>query len=247
MRSLHILLVEDDPNDAELLRYELQRCHYQAQIVRVEDAEAMRLALQDQNIDLIISDFSLPTFSAFEALQIVKESHRVLPFIVLTGTIGETRAVALMKAGADDFILKNQLARLSMAIEREMNNISMQETSQVEAEMLLSSLSALLIGLDENRCVTRWNLAAENTFGITSDVAKGMALPEVAKHVDWSEVVRGIDRCLAHGANVPINDFQFTTPDGRVRFLQLVISRAKKADKYANRPRAAGHPGDRCH
>jgi PAS domain S-box-containing protein len=236
MKSLHILLIEDDPDDAELLRRELIRCNYQAKIVRVEDAEAMRLAIQDQNIDLIISDFSLPTFSAFEALQIVKESHRVLPFIVLTGTIGEARAVALMKAGADDFILKNQLARLSMAIERELNNISMQETSQAEAEMLLSSLSALLIGLDENRRVTRWNLAAENTFGITSDVAKGAALPELVQQVDWSEVMRGIDRCLAIGATVPINDFQFTTQDGRERFLQLMISRAKKVDKYANRP-----------
>ena len=236
MKSLHILLIEDDPDDAELLRYELERCHYQAKIVRVEDAEAMRIALQDQNIDLVISDFSLPAFSAFEALQLLKESHRHLPFIVLTGTIGETRAVALMKAGADDFILKNQLARLSMAIEREMNNISMQETSQVEAEMLLSSLSALLIGLDENRRVTRWNLAAENTFGIPSDAAKGAALPELVRHVDWSEVMRGIDRCLANGATVPINDFQFTTQDGRERFLQSVISRAKMVDKYAKRP-----------
>lgn len=115
-----ILLVEDSPADASLVIRELRRAWKSVETERVETAEALREALSRGPWDALISDWSLPTFSAPEALQVVKEAGLDLPFIITSGTISDESAVDALRAGANDFVLKHNLARLVPAIEREM-------------------------------------------------------------------------------------------------------------------------------
>src|SRR5687767_2925011 len=116
---LRILLVEDSEDDARLVLREIRRGGYEVETERVEAAEAMRAALARMAWDLIICDFSLPSFSAPKALEVLKKSGVDLPFIIVSGTIGEESAVNALKAGAHDFMIKGNFARLLPAIERE--------------------------------------------------------------------------------------------------------------------------------
>src|SRR5687768_2226262 len=117
---LHILLVEDSEDDARLLIRELKRYGFDPNIRRVETAEAMIAALDETEWDMILADYRLPRFSGPRALEIVRERGLDLPFILVSGTVGEEKAVAAMKAGAHDFLLKGSLLRLGAAVTREL-------------------------------------------------------------------------------------------------------------------------------
>ncbi len=133
---LRILLVEDSEDDARLVLREIRRGGYQVESERVETAEAMRAALARQSWDLIICDFSLPSFSAPKALEVLKKSGIDLPFIIVSGTIGEESAVNALKAGAHDFIIKGNFARLLPAIEREIEDAAVRrERREREREL----------------------------------------------------------------------------------------------------------------
>jgi len=117
--QLRLLIVEDSEDDTLLLLRELRKAGYVVTYQRVDNPEAMRIAL-GQQWDLIISDYVLPLFSAPDALRMVRESGIDLPFIIVSGIVGEDVAVESMKAGAHDYISKVNLKRLVPAIEREM-------------------------------------------------------------------------------------------------------------------------------
>ena len=141
---LRILLIEDSEDDARLVLREVQRAGYEVDSERVETAEAMRATLTRQAWDLIICDFSLPSFSAPKALELLKESGIDLPFIIVSGTIGEESAVNALKAGAHDFIIKGNYARLIPAIQRELKDAATrrerrERERELEAIALVSS------------------------------------------------------------------------------------------------------------
>jgi two-component system cell cycle sensor histidine kinase/response regulator CckA len=116
---LRILMVEDSATDAKLVIKEVRPTGRSVEFERVDTAEAMRAALE-REWDVVISDWSMPRFSAPAALAILKEKGLDLPFIIVSGTIGEDTAVEAMRAGAHDFVLKDKLGRLTPAIEREL-------------------------------------------------------------------------------------------------------------------------------
>jgi len=130
MRPLRLLLVEDSEDDALLLLRELQRGEYDVVHRRVDDKEGLREALADGTWDLVITDHNLPGFSSEQALLQVKESEVDLPVIIVSGSIGEDIAVASMKMGAHDYILKNNLTRLVPAIERELREAENRRVSR---------------------------------------------------------------------------------------------------------------------
>lgn len=146
--QLRILLIEDSEDDARLLLREIKRGGYEVESERVETAEAMHAALTRQQWDLIICDFSLPRFSAPRALELLKQSGIDLPFIIASGTIGEESAVNALKAGAHDFIIKGNFARLIPAIEREMKDAEIRrERRERERELeAIALVSARLRG-----------------------------------------------------------------------------------------------------
>jgi len=120
MKPLRVLLVEDTEDDATLLMLELRRGGFEPYIVRVQTAAAMKAELIARSWDVVISDFSLPAFTGLDALAVLRGSGIDVPFILVSGTIGEEVAVEAMRAGADDYVMKAHLQRLPAAVEREL-------------------------------------------------------------------------------------------------------------------------------
>jgi DNA-binding NtrC family response regulator len=115
---IRVLLIEDSVDDAVLVLHELMRGGYTPVMERVETEQAMRDMLSGCIWDIIIADYTLPQFNALAALHIFQKSNLDIPFIILSGNIGEELAVAAMKAGAHDCIMKDSIKRLVPAIER---------------------------------------------------------------------------------------------------------------------------------
>jgi two-component system cell cycle sensor histidine kinase/response regulator CckA len=123
-RPLHILLIEDSPDDALLIQLELKRGGYSIESRRVQTEAELREALAQGPWDLVVSDFTLPGFDALGALRVVQQVGLDVPFLVVSGTIGEETAVGVLKAGAHDFVLKDRLARFLPAVERELREVT---------------------------------------------------------------------------------------------------------------------------
>lgn len=117
-KSLNILLVEDSEDDALIIVRHVQKGDFDVSCHRVDDAEQMRNALQDHQWDICITDHNLPRFNSNAALALIQELSKDLPAIIVSGSIGEDVAVQAMKSGAQDYIMKDNLARLVPAIER---------------------------------------------------------------------------------------------------------------------------------
>ena len=117
---LCVLLVEDSEDDAMLVTHALRRDGYELSFERVDTPQAMTTALARQAWDVVIADFSMPHFSGLEALKLLRSKESDLPFIIVSGTIGEELAVKVMKAGANDYVMKGSLTRLAPAIRREL-------------------------------------------------------------------------------------------------------------------------------
>src|SRR5437016_9089052 len=118
-RTLRVLNIEDSERDVELLRRHLSRSGYDVISDRVQTPEATKAALATEDWDVILCDYSMPHFGARAALALVKELGLDIPFIIISGTVGEVVAVEAMRAGAQDYLLKDNLVRLAPTIERE--------------------------------------------------------------------------------------------------------------------------------
>jgi len=138
-KCLRVLLADDSENDAFLLLRVLRKAGYETVHERVSSARTMKLALQNQVWDIVISDYEMPGFGGFEALQVLKESGQDLPFILVSAVLSEETAVAAMKAGAHDFIMKRKLARLVPAIERELQEAQTRLARRTAEEALVQS------------------------------------------------------------------------------------------------------------
>lgn len=125
--QLRILLVEDSEDDALLTVMQLRQGGYEPSYKRVETLEAMSKAMDEEQWDMIISDYSLPSFTGLETLKLYKEKGLDIPFIIVSGAIGEETAVELMRMGAHDYIMKNSLTRLAPAIARELRDAAVRE------------------------------------------------------------------------------------------------------------------------
>jgi len=138
-KTLRILVVEDSEDDALLVLHQIKDDGYNIDYERVQTAETMKAALLGKKWDIVLSDYKMPHFNGFEALMLLKESGIDIPFIVISGAIGEDVAVEAMKAGANDYLMKNNLKRLLPAIERELQEAeSRAERKRAELQLIES-------------------------------------------------------------------------------------------------------------
>lgn len=144
-KLLRVLNVEDSEDDALLIKRIIECEDYNLKWKRVDSASAMKEALKRQTFDIIISDYSLPQFSGIDALKIVKNLGLDLPFILVSGTIGEEVAVNAMKTGAHDYIMKDNLKRLAPAIERELREVNIRKKQRESEKALRESEASLAV------------------------------------------------------------------------------------------------------
>jgi len=164
---LRVLIVEDSEEDTLLIVRELKRGGFDPIHERVETAESMKAALSTKTWDLILADYSMPHFSGLEALKLSKESGLDLPFIIVSGSIGEDVAVEAMKSGAHDYLMKNNLARLIPAIQQELRETEVRrklkhsEKALQEAEkryrQVVENATEIIYTIDEKGNFTHGN------------------------------------------------------------------------------------------
>ncbi len=149
-RTLRVLNVEDSEQDMALLARHLKRAGYNLVLDRVDTAETMKAALESREWDVILCDYSMPQFNALAALALTKEMKLDAPFIIISGTIGESAAVEAMRAGANDYLMKDALARLVPAIERELHELENHRARRRAEEALLTSERKYRLLFDSN-------------------------------------------------------------------------------------------------
>ena len=142
-KKLRVLIVEDSEDDARLLIRELEKGGYELEHERVETSDSMQAALDKDGWDIILADYVLPHFSGLDALILLQKSGKDLPFILVSGKIGEDIAVDAMKAGAHDYIKKENLSRLIPAIEREIRQAVVRQERRKAQEELKNALNVL--------------------------------------------------------------------------------------------------------
>ena len=178
-KPLNVLLVEDSEDDAMLTRRQLVRAGFEPRCQRVDSAEHMQAALDAQSWDVVISDYHMPSFSGAAALKLLQTTGLDLPFIIVSGAIGEEVAVELMRAGAHDYIMKDNLARLAPAIERELREAGERRARrEAEADLRLAakvfegSVEGILI-TDKSGRILRVNQAFMDITGYGEDEVIG--------------------------------------------------------------------------
>ncbi len=230
MRSqLHVLIVEDVEDDLLLLLRELRRGGYALDYVRVDTADEMQAALDRQTWDMVIADYSLPAFSAPAALEVLQQRQLDLPFIIVSGTIGEEVAVAAMKAGAHDYIIKGNLARLLPAVERELRDAEERHKRQIAEQALQDSEArfrylsvASPMGIFQTdlqgKCLytnPRWQKIA----GLTLEQSLGDGWLQSIYPEDRDRVSMEWQRCVNEGCEFQL-EFRFLTAQGEIHWVR---------------------------
>ena len=133
-KRIRLLLVEDSDSDAELILHRLNKEGLEVEHERVQTAEAMRKSLAEAEWDMVLSDYSMPQFDAIEAWEILKASGIDIPFIIVSGKIGEETAVEAMRLGVQDYIMKDKLGRLVPAVIREVTDAGIRRAHRRDEE-----------------------------------------------------------------------------------------------------------------
>src|ERR1051325_2002250 len=235
--SLRILLVEDSDDDALLLLRQLKRGGYELIHDRVDSSDDLKNALDKQGWDIVISDYAMPGFSGLDALRIVQEKGLDVPFLLVSGQIGEDMAVAAMKAGAHDYLMKDKLARLVPAVERELREAEVRRARK-RADLALRESEERFRQLGENIGAVFFmsENPSDDSPGHVSYVSPayeriwGRSRQEIYQNPrDWLEAVHPADlaRVLESFPKMVRGefneDFRIVRPDGRVRWIHLRV------------------------
>src|SRR6266567_4710422 len=204
--TLRVLIVEDSEFDAQMLVSILRKAGYEVTFERVESAAALQAALGAKSWDLVLADYNLPEFNAPAALQVLKDSGLDLPFIIVSGGIGEDIAVACMKAGAHDYLMKGNLHRLAPAVDRELreatNRASQREAkkavleSELRYRLLWETCPDAVILMDTRGQIHFANPAVKDVFGYAPEEIIGHNLSVLLPERLRSAPLAGFDRYL---------------------------------------------------
>ena len=211
---LRVLIVEDSEFDAQMITSLVRKSGYEVVAERVETADTMEKAHREKKWDIILSDYNLPSFSAPEALKLLQATDLDLPFIIISGGIGEATAVAAMKAGAHDYLMKGNLNRLAPAIERELREAANRRERREAREKLLeselryrllweSSPDAVLL-MDGESKIHFANPAVETVFGYNQEEIVGQELRVLLPADLRSNEAKPIEDYLKDGEKVTL-------------------------------------------
>jgi signal transduction histidine kinase len=235
-RSLRVLLIENYEEDAILLERELRRCDYAPEIIRVETADGMRRSLDQFEWDVVIADYHLPNFTVDEALAILRARAIDLPFIIVSGAVGDDAVGVALRAGARDFILKGKWTRLGPAIDRELADASnrrerrrahdalrfLAEASRrlmtsVEVNQVVESISTLVVPFLADWCT----VLVHAEPGIAEMVTTAGAIPSL------TEPIQQLTRQLVSGAAGASASLAVPTPPSQfIPDLASIVDRA---------------------
>ena len=236
---LRILHLEDDPNDASLVRSALEAGGISCTTNCVQSRDDFVAALERGGIDLILSDFSLPEFDGLSAAQIVRARWPDMPFIIVSGTLGEEMAIDSLKNGATDYVLKERLSRLVPAVLRAMHEVNAragnrltEEALQETAERLRivfseSAMGIALVGIDGRPVLT--NAALQKMLGYTDEELSRMTFQDITHQEDrandaelFQQLMRGARKCYQ-------TEQRYVRKDGKVISARLSASLAAGA------------------
>ena len=246
---LRVLVVEDSEFDAQMMISLLRKGGYDVTSERVETPQAVQAALKQRTWDVVLSDYNLPDWNAPAALQLIKESGLDLPFIIVSGGIGEDIAVAAMKSGAHDYLMKGNLHRLLPAVERELreaaNRAGQREAKKalLESEhryrMLWETAPDAVVLMDCEGLIHFANPAVRQVFGYTPDevIGKPMSLLNPSVNPRTALIPRRATETTAlrkDGVEIPIEvSFSELSLNGERRFVGFIrdITVRKRAER----------------
>lgn len=181
-KLLRVLFVEDSEDDMFFTVQELKKGGFAPEYERAQSLEDIQSALDRKAWDVIISDHSMPGFSSFDVLKVVKQQQRDIPVIIVSGVIGEETAVKAMKAGASDYVMKASPRRLVPSIERELveaaNRRVLRKAEDAGAYLcaIVDSSEDAIIGTDLDGTIQSWNRGAARMYGYTTEEATGQSI-----------------------------------------------------------------------
>lgn len=231
-KPLDVLIVEDSEDDALLVLRALKKGGYDPQYQRVETAGALREALAQRGWDLVLSDYKLPQFDGLAALAIYKETGMDIPFIIVSGTIGEEVAVAAMKGGAHDYIMKDNLARLVPAVERELKESRVRQARKQAEQALRESEEryrnyveksfAGVYVVQDGRFVFL-NKNAASFAGYSQEELIGRSSHSIVHPEDLSSTLEKA-RGMLRGKVTSPHEFRIITGDGQIRWILEMVT-----------------------
>ncbi len=223
---LRTLIVEDSEDDALLLTRYLQQT-YELIYVRVDSADGLNQALQQGEWDVVLSDHSMPGFDSFAALQIVQQRGRDLPFIIVSGAIGEDLAVAAIKAGAHDYLLKSNLKRLIPAIERELQAAQARRTHFQSEQRFRATFEQAAVGIAHVGLDGRW-LRVNHKLCLITGYAEEELLtrdrPSITYPDDMPDELNSMQQLLAGEVPSSTKEIRHVRKDGSLVWVNLTWS-----------------------
>jgi PAS domain S-box-containing protein len=208
-QSLRVLIVEDSEFDAQMIVSMLRKGGYDVTFLRVETAESMRAALADARWDFILADYNLPEFSAPNALKLVQQSGLDIPFVIVSGGIGEDIAVSAMKMGAHDYLMKGNLSRLVPAVERELRDAANRasqrnaeralQESELRYRLLWETSPDAVILMDPSGTIHFANPAVTTVFGYTPEEVVGKSVTSLQPVQLRGQFIGAVQRFLRSG------------------------------------------------
>jgi PAS domain S-box-containing protein len=232
---LRVLVVEDSEVDTMLILRELRRSGFEPASERVETQEAMTAALEKAPWDLIISDYALPQFGGAAALALFQKKAMDIPFIIVSGALGEERAVEMMKAGAHDYVLKHNLARLAPAVTRELAAAEerrarrAQEATMAYLASIVESCQDAIVGKALDGTVVSWNSGAEALYGYSAKEMVGHEISLLIPPDRMNDQVQMYER-VKRGERVERFETVRVRKDGSKVEVSLTISPLKDAN-----------------
>jgi formate hydrogenlyase transcriptional activator len=232
---LRILSLEDDPRDAELIQGSLEAEGIACEVTRVDTQPAFQASLEEDRFDLILADYTLPSFDGLSALKLARSTCPDVPFIFVTGTLGEEVAIEALKIGATDYVLKTRLSRLAPSIQRALREAD-ERTERKRAEEALRRNEAYSaeaqtlshtgsFGWNVSSGEIYWSEETFKIFGLEQSVKPTLQLIVQRTHPDDRDLAKQtIDRATGTSANFDV-EHRLLMPDGSLKYIH-VLARA---------------------